>query len=107
MAGLDNERFYPAPPGEVFDALLAAGYELGWRTQHIDDYARAVTVSTRASGFSWGATFGAQVVPADGGAVVRVGGAQRVRVNLTAKGAEFRNTLRLLDQVSVVLQRED
>lgn len=104
MADLDNERFYPAEPGAVFAALTGAAQELRFKVKSKDDFARAVSFTTPAAGFSWGATMSAQVIPAQDGSIVRVGGAARVRANLTAKSAEYKNTIKLLDGVSRRLQ---
>ncbi|MBO0844582.1 MAG: hypothetical protein J2P22_04105 [Nocardioides sp.] len=106
MSGISNERFYPASPDEVFDALKAAAILLRFKIKGSDEYSRSVTLSTPAQGFSWGATMGTQVLPAEGGAMVRVGGEQRVRTNFTARSAEYKNTIRLLDKVSAVLQED-
>jgi hypothetical protein len=105
VTGLDNERFYPATPDEVFTALHAAAGRL-FKVKGADQFSRAVTFTTPAAGFSWGATMSAQVIPLDGGAYVRVGGAARVRTNITAKGAEYKNTIKLLDAVSAFVQQQ-
>jgi hypothetical protein len=104
MSDLNNERFYPAAPDAVWNALKGAVIKLGWTVKSHDEFTKAASVSTPMSGFSWGATLGIQVVPAEGGAIVRVGGAQKVRMNVTAKGPEYKNTIKLLDKVSAVLQ---
>ena len=106
MADLDNERFFPVDPGAAYEALKGALGALRWRIKSDDGFAKAVSFSTPMSGFSWGATMSAHIRPAEGGSVVVVGGTARVRTNITAKGAEFKNTIRLLDQTSAILQRQ-
>lgn len=56
------------------------------------------------SGFSWGASMSASVIPSPEGGLVRVTGAARVRTNVTAGGAERKNITRLLDALSHQLQ---
>jgi hypothetical protein len=104
MSGVDNERHFPAEPAEVYESTKRALKALRWRLKSADDFARAVTFATPASGFSWGANLSASVVPAAQGAILRIGGTAKVRVNVTAKGAEFKNSARLLDAVSRDLQ---
>lgn len=100
---LSNERFYPATPDETLQALTWAVADVG-RLKSVDEFARAVTFSTMASGFSWGAQMNAYVIPESEGALVRVVGTQNLRTNVTAGGAEFRNTAKVLDGVGRHIQ---
>jgi hypothetical protein len=104
MANLANERFFPAQPDWVFEALARALRGLRWSVKSTDQYSRSVTFSTPMSGFSWGASMSASVIPSPEGGLVRVGGAARVRTNVTAGGTERRNIGRLLDAASRELQ---
>ena len=103
MPPLENERFYPADADELFSALRAAVGQL-YKVKGADQFSRSVTFTTPAAGFSWGATMSAQVIPASGGASVRVGGTQKMRANITAQSAEYKNTIRLFDAVSAHVQ---
>lgn len=105
MAGLNNERFYPATPDETYAALVSAARRIG-KVKSADAFSRAVSFATEASGFSWGATMSAFVVPEGEGSIVRVGGTAKVRVNLTAKNAEFKNTIKVLDGVAQAIQAQ-
>jgi hypothetical protein len=82
-----NERFNPADADETYRALADA-VRILHKFKRSDDFSRAVTLTTRASGFSWGANMSASVIPHDQGAIVRVGGEAKVRTNITGKGAE-------------------
>lgn len=104
MADLDNQRYYPATSEETYAALRAAA-DRHFRVKGADDFTMAVTISTGASGFSWGATLSAQVYPQGEGSIVAVIGATRVRANFTAKSAEYKNTIKLLDAVSAAIQQ--
>ncbi len=104
MAGLDNERFYPTSPDEVFGALYAAADRL-FTIRGADPVGRSVTFGTPISGFSWGATMTAQVIAVEGGSYVRVQGAAKVRTNLTARRPEYKNTVKLLDAVQSNVQQ--
>ena len=103
MSGLDNERFYPASPDAVYAAVLEAAAVCKFKVKSQDDSSRSVSLASKASAFSWGANFGTYVVPAEGGAIVRMSGAAKVRTNITAKGPEYKNTIKLLDAVSSIL----
>jgi len=99
-----RQRFYPATADEVFMALQAV-VARDFNIKGADTFSRSVSFSTPMSGFSWGAAMSAQMIPVDGGAYVRVGGAAHVRTNITAKGVEYKNTIRLLDALSAHIQR--
>jgi hypothetical protein len=104
MATLANERFFPAQPDWVFAALTQALKNLGWSIKSTDQYARSVSFSTPMSGFSWGASMSASVIPTPEGGLVRVSGAAKVRTNVTAGGAERKNIGKVLDATSRRLQ---
>ncbi|MBM9458864.1 SHOCT domain-containing protein [Nocardioides sp. zg-536] len=104
MANLANERFFSAQPDWVFEALTRALRGLRWSIKSTDQYSRSVTFSTPMSGFSWGASMSASVIPSPEGGLVRVGGAAKLRTNVTAGGAERKNIGRLLDAASRELQ---
>lgn len=104
MANLANERFFPAQPDWVFEALTRALSGLRWSIKSTDQYSRSVSFSTPMSGFSWGASMSASVIPSPEVGLVRVGGAAKVRTNVTAGGAERKNIGRLLDAASRELQ---
>lgn len=104
MATLDNERFYPRPPDLVFLALQVAVEECRCKITRTDDFSMTLNISSPASGFSWGAKMSAQVRPAEGGSIVRVDGATRIRANLTAPAAERKKVGQILDMVSEALQ---
>ncbi|GAB3774547.1 hypothetical protein FB382_003776 [Nocardioides ginsengisegetis] len=104
MSNLANERFFPAHPDWVFAAVTRALKALRWSVKSTDEYARSVSFSTPMSGFSWGASLSASVIPSPEGGLVRVVGAAKVRTNVTAGGAERKNIARLLDTASHHLQ---
>ena len=104
MSNLANERFFPAQPDWVFAALTRALHSLRWTVKSTDEYARSVAFSTPMSGFSWGASMSASVVPSAEGGLIRVNGAAKIRTNVTAGGAERKNITRLLDATSSQLQ---
>lgn len=100
-----NERFYPAEPDETYAALVRAVKTLH-KFKGADDFSRAVSFATRASGFSWGANMSASVIPHETGAIVRVGGEAKLRTNITAKGAEAKRIDELLNAVGNQIQRD-
>jgi hypothetical protein len=99
-----NERFYPAQPDWVFAALTRGLGALRWSVKSSDQYARSVSFSTPMSGFSWGASMSASVIPFPEGGLVRVNGAAKMQSKIRAGGAERKNITRLLDAVSQQLQ---
>lgn len=103
-SNISNERFFPARPDWVFAALMHALRALRWSVKSSDLYARSVSFSTPMSGFSWGASMSASIIPSPEGGLVRINGAAKVRSNVTAGGAERKNIARLLDAVSQQLQ---
>ena len=98
-----NERYYPAPPQETYEALVQAVHRLA-RFKSQDDFSMAVSFSTKVSGWSWGASMSASVIPQGEGSIVRMGGEAHIRTNITAKGAESKNIVKLLDEVAKVIQ---
>jgi hypothetical protein len=98
VVDLGNERFYPASADAVFAALEASAARL-FKVGSSDRNSRSVRFTTGMSAFSYGAVMWAQVVPAEGGAHVRMGGSLTLSTNFTAKGRETKNTVRLLDAI--------
>jgi hypothetical protein len=104
MSGFENERYFPAPPEAVFAAVLQAATQCNFKVKSSDAYSGSVNLASKASAFSWGANFGTHVIPAEGGALLRMGGQAKMRMNITAKNPEYKNTIKLLDAVSRILQ---
>jgi len=99
----ENERYYPATPEETYAAVVEAVRELhNWKSQ--DDFSMAVNFTTKVSGWSWGATMSASVMPQGDGSIVRVGGEAKVRTNITAKGTEAKKIVQTLDLVAKKIQ---
>ena len=71
------ERYYPVPPQEVFKAVVEVVPQK-FKLKSSDDFSLACTFSSGASAFTWGENFSAQVVPAEGGATLKVQGAGKV-----------------------------
>ena len=104
LAGMDNERFYPATPDETYRGLLDAVRSLH-NFKSADDFSRAVSFTTPPSGFSWGARMSAYVIPERDASIVRLSGTAKVRTNITAKSPEYKHTVQLLDAIGAHIQR--
>lgn len=65
------ERFVPVAPPIAFQTLCESARSM-FTVKSADDFTLTVTFSSGASAFTWGENFSAQVVPAEGGANVRV-----------------------------------
>ena len=102
VVDVGNERFYPRHADIVFEALEASASQM-FKVTHTDLRTRTVMFTTPMSAFSWGANMLAQVVPVESGAHVRVAGASTMSMNITAKGRETKNTVRLLDAIGTDL----
>ena len=72
-------RFFPVDPKAVFNALGRA-VEKGkrFKLKEFDDFTLSMTYSSKASGFTWGENFSAQVVPHEGGGLLGVSGVGKV-----------------------------
>jgi len=71
------ERFYPMPPQDVFNAVVQVVPQR-FRLKSSDDFTLSCNFTSGASAFTWGENFSAQVVPANGGAIVKIQGAGKV-----------------------------
>lgn len=100
VAELGSERFAPVSPDWAFEALQRSLKDLRWKTKSVNDTTKGLNFSTPAAGFSWGGSWSASVLPAQGGSTVRIGGASRISssYNITANAAESKQLGKLLDR---------
>lgn len=96
-------RFFPADPDETFRALAACVREFA-KPQSIDEFSRSATFKTRMTGFTSGAQMTASVLTTDGGSIVRVDGAARMKSQLAGNSVAQRQAGEMLDHVSATLQ---
>jgi hypothetical protein len=77
-AAHQSERFFPVPPAQAYAAVRAIVAAQRFKLKNADDFSMSVTFSSGASAFTWGENLSAQVVPAEGGANVRLQGVGKV-----------------------------
>jgi hypothetical protein len=96
-----QDRFYPVPPPILYDALQRA-IGTAFKVKGQDHLTSTLTFSSGASAFTWGENFTAQVVPAAGGATVRVYGVGKVPGQIAQSG----RTHKLIEQVYSALAQQ-
>jgi hypothetical protein len=89
-----NELYLPVPPAAAFLALQGA-VKKRFSLKSADDFTLLCTFSSGASAFTWGEKFTAQVVPAEGGATLRVNGVGKVGGQIQ----QGSRTAKLIDQL--------
>ena len=99
----EYERWYPAQPGETFEALRLRVYKThGIKTK--DEFAMSVSFEARSGAFSSGHQLTATVQPRDGGTVVTVRGTGKIRTQLGNPNALNRIADDLLTGISAEIQ---
>ena len=74
-----QSRFIPVEPEAVFNALgRAVEKEKRFKLKEFDDFTLSMTFSSKASMFTWGENFSAQVVPHESGASLGISGVGKV-----------------------------
>ena len=94
----DLERYFPVSSTDTFTVLVEVIGEQ-FKLKESDDFTMTVTFSKGASAFTWGENFTAQVVPAEGGATVKVAGVGKAGGQIQ-QAARIR---KLVDQMFVEL----
>lgn len=100
-AGL--ERYYPVSPLPVFQALVEVVPQ-GFKLKGSDDFTLSCTFSSGASAFTWGENFSAQVVPAEGGATLKIQGVGKVGAQIQQSARTNKLMNELFDLVTTLLR---
>ena len=102
---MHSERFFPVPMSQAFAALQQVVAE-DFRLKSVDEFTMAVSFSSFASAFTWGENFSAQVVSADGGALVRVEGVGKVGGQIQQSSRLAKLVEKLYADLSTVLRSQ-
>jgi hypothetical protein len=99
----NSERYFPVPPTDVFEALLET-VPNRFKLKGSDDFTLSCQFSSGASAFTWGENFSAQVVPAEGGASLRVSGVGKVGAQVMQSARTAKLVTQLLNDVTANLR---
>lgn len=101
----EHERWYPAGPAETFEALRLVIYGThGIKSK--DDFAMSIGFEASGGGLSSGLNCNAHVQPRDGGSVVTLGGAGKVRTQIANQSAMNRIAETLFAGISAKIQEQ-
>ncbi len=93
------EKTYPVQPEKVFEVLRRACSTPPYKIQRIEENVRRLRVSAGMSLFSWGENLDVIVYPNSRGCIVRMEGAGKLPINVTADPQRhFREIFRRLDR---------
>lgn len=95
-----EERYYPRPISEVFEALATAIERSGYSTYTIDDLSSAVSLRVGAGLTTWGETLTASCHPNGDGTDLRVAITRTGFPTISRSGHSQRLTEGLLQQVT-------
>ncbi|GAB4081759.1 hypothetical protein GCU67_09795 [Modestobacter muralis] len=70
------ERYVPVPPAVVYPALVAAARDR-FKFKGADGFTMVVDFASKANLLTWSENYNAQVLPAEGGSLIRVQGASK------------------------------
>lgn len=99
----NSERYLPAAPPEVFLALTESARKR-FNLKSADDFTLTCNFSSGVSAFTWGEQFTAQVVPADGGATIRITSVGKVGAQVMQSARSSKLMGQLLDDVTATLR---
>lgn len=97
------DRYVPVPPQQAFAALVQATKQT-FKVKSTDDFTMTVTFSSGISAFTWGENFSAQVVPGEGGSMLKVSGVGKVGGQMMQQSRNSKLINQLFDDVVHLLR---
>jgi hypothetical protein len=106
FSGVENgEMFFPVAPSVVFQATLTS-VSKKFKVKRSDDFTMSIRFSSGASAFTWGENFDAQVVPAEGGATLRIRASGKVPAQIAQSTRSNKLLTQLFDDVTNILRAQ-
>ena len=99
------ERFFPVPPKDAYGAMIQVAPER-FKVKSSDNFTMSCTFSSGASAFTWGENFSSQVVPAEGGATIKVQGTGKVGAQIQQSSRTNKLMNQFFDDVTSVLRAQ-
>lgn len=97
------ERFVPIPAPVVHRALLSA-VRGRCKLKGSDDFTLVINFSSRANALTWGENYSAQVLPAEGGSLIRIQAASKFNGPFEQNSRMHKLVNRLFDDVATALR---
>ena len=98
------ERFLPVSPDAAYAALVAAAHR-HFKVRGSDDFALVIRFSSRGNLLTWGENYSAQVLRAEGGAIIRVEGVSKFNGQFEQASRIHKMADRLFEDVASAVRR--